>query len=295
MFDDNASFDFSSNLDGLVAGQHMDDWSQDTVFSPWDTAASSAGHFGTELEHIDQTTPFTCAVVSQQMILKDFGIELSEAQLVYDATVNGWLTDSGTSLDNMGNLLELHGISTHTNYSGDLPSLINELAHGHKVIVPVNSGELWNGVSFWQRLTGSHNTGPDHAIVVSGVDFSNPDNPMVVINDPGAGVGAAQSYPLEHFLEAWNDSNCMYLATDNAPENLAADAQLGAQFNDATGFYMAPQFWLDIAIRVAGPIIINIIQNRLNDSPGTDQVMLDSISPWVTLNDTGRDQLFLDI
>ncbi|MGQ0594132.1 MAG: hypothetical protein ACT4QB_16240 [Gammaproteobacteria bacterium] len=43
-----------------------------------------------------QTTAFTCAVMAQRGIIAAFtGNDLSEAQLVYDATVNGWLTERG--------------------------------------------------------------------------------------------------------------------------------------------------------------------------------------------------------
>lgn len=296
MLDDSASFDFSSNLDGCILDLTTDDWSQDTVFSPWSQDSTDGGFYGNMTEYMGQSTDFTCAVVSQQMILSDFGINVSEAQLVYDATSNGWLSDSGTGIDDMGRLLEHYGVSTHANYSGDFPSLVSELAHGHKIIVPVNSGELWHGVSFWQKLTGSHNTGPDHAIVVSGVDFSDPDHPMVVVNDPGSGAGEAQMYPLEHFLEAWNDSNCMYLATDAAPENLASDIRLGAKFDESTDIYMTKEFWLDLGTRIGGSAALGALEGYLGLPFGTfSSQFAFSDSPWETLSDMARDQLFLEI
>ena len=59
---------------------------------------------------VHQTTPFTCDVVSQEMILHEYGINASEAQLTYDAASHGWLTDGGTSPQDMAQLLEFHGV-----------------------------------------------------------------------------------------------------------------------------------------------------------------------------------------
>ena len=136
--------------------------------------------------HFDQTTDFTCAVVSQQMVLADFGIILSEQDLMRQGIQHDWLTENGTSLQDMGNLLALNGVPNHIVDNGNLNALINELAHGHKVIACVDSSELWGGPSFWQRLTGMDFGAPDHALVVSGLDFSDPTNPLVILNDPGA-------------------------------------------------------------------------------------------------------------
>ncbi len=294
MFDDTGSFDFSSNLDGCVFDLTADDWSPESLHSPW-SQDSPTDFVGSDMQHLSQSTEFTCAVVSQQMVLKDFGIDVSEAQLVYDATSNGWLTEGGTTMDDMGRLLEHYGVPTHANYSGDFPSLLNELAHGHKVIVPVNSDELWNGVSFWQRLTGSHNTGPDHAIVISGVDFSDPAHPMVVVNDPGnTGVDSAQMYPLDDFLEAWNDSNGMYLATDEASANLADDVRLGVQFNESTDIYMTKEFWIETGMRIAGQFVAGALDAHLGLPLGTTATAFGD-SPWDALTDASRNQLFQEI
>jgi len=291
MFED---FTPSSTLDGYVSDLTVGGWwSESAAYSPWQNHSFS-DVVGTPTTYIGQTTPFTCAIVSQQMILNDFGINVSEAQLVYDATSNGWLTEGGTTINNMGNLLEHYGISTHINHSGDLTSVIDELAHGRKIIVPVNSDELWNGVSWWQRLTGLHNTGPDHAIVVTGVDFSNPSSPQVIVNDPGHPDGAGQAYPLDRFLESWNDSNYTYLATDTAPADLSQHASLGPQFNG--DIYATPEFWIDIATKIAGVAIAAIVTGCFTDGGMSgESVAYNDFSPWEALTDAAINQLFLTI
>jgi len=229
MFDD---FDFSLHQGFDNLSSHEIDWNPNDVSAEWTHMDFSQSIYGGGGTYIPQTTNFTCAVVSQEMILHDFGINVSEAELVYDAASHGWLHGGGTSIDDMGKLLEHYGVPNHTNYNGDISSLVNELAHGHKVIVPVDSDELWGGTSFWQKLTGFDNYTPDHAVVVDGVDFSDPNHPQVIINDPGDPNGNHHYYPLDHFLDAWNDSHFTYVATDNAPEGLADNALLGKGFDD---------------------------------------------------------------
>jgi hypothetical protein len=100
------------------------------IFSGHAAHDSIVGAPATDMhDWVHQTTPFTCDVVSQEMILHEFGVNASEAQLTYDAASHGWLTDSGTSPENMAQLLELHGVHTHTNYNGGIDALTSELAN----------------------------------------------------------------------------------------------------------------------------------------------------------------------
>lgn len=200
-------------------------------------------------EWTQQTTDFTCAVVSQKMVLDAFGVvdslgaPLSEATLVYEATANGWLTDGGTSPQDVGRLLEMHGISTHQGEG--MENLVSELAHGHKVIVGVDSDELWqsnhpiiNEIKDWLGPT------PNHALVVEGVRIDQDGRPFAVVNDPGDPNGAGREYPLDDFQDAFADSGCFYVATDEAPSNLAGDDVLGRGFDSASGTYEGSDSWL---------------------------------------------------
>ena len=56
---------------------------------------------------------------------------------------------------------------------------------------------------------------PDHALIVAGIDMSDPNNPMVMVTDPGTGE-CAKPYPLDQFMDAWSDSNCYMVSTDVA-------------------------------------------------------------------------------
>ena len=93
-------------------------------------------------------------------------------------------------------------------------NLASELAQGHKVIVGVESSELWGQNPI---LTGiAHFFGiehADHAVIVSSIDTSDPEHPKVIVTDPGTG-DVAKSYPLDHFLDAWHGSHFAMVSTD---------------------------------------------------------------------------------
>lgn len=278
-----------------LGGTELFNWSTHDTFSPW-------GHdgqliFGTPKidshGHVHQTTGFTCAVVSQQMILKQFGVNVSEAELVYEATSNGWLNHHGTSPENAGKLLELHGVKTHVHYGADPRWLAAELAKGHKIIVSVDSGELYGKDWFFEDLF--YPNGADHALVVTGLDLSDPSHPKVLVNDPGDPYGAGKPYPLERFLDAWSDSNGMYIATDQAPPDLVSHPVWGANFNPTSGIYLDSAFWEKIVIDlvgIAGGLMIRTLLDYFE--PPTSSFGKD-IRNLESLNDLGRNQLFINL
>ena len=88
---------------------------------------------------IQQLYPDTCAIKSQQLILKDFGIDVSETELVQTANANGWYNGGGTVPEDVGNLLNLAGIPVSKQSNANVFNLVNELAQGHEVIVGVDA------------------------------------------------------------------------------------------------------------------------------------------------------------
>ena len=224
-----------SLLESLAEGGLFDDGGHGSIVgTPGDDAR----------DWIHQTTDFTCAVVSQEMILHEFGVNVSEAQLVHEADEHGWLSDHGTSPEDLGRLLSLHDVAYHINTHGSVEDITNELAHGHKIIVGVYADELWQqnplGTGL-RELLGLD--GANHAIVLTGLDMSDPANPKVYVNDPGDPQGEGKAYPLNQFLEAWHGSGDMYVATDSAPSSLASHALFGANYHPELGAYMDPEFW----------------------------------------------------
>ena len=72
-----------------------------------------------------QEKDYSCAVCSQQFIINEFmGLDMTEEQLCKIAEAQGWLSpELGTAPRDVGNLLELFGIDTHTNYEGSMDDI----------------------------------------------------------------------------------------------------------------------------------------------------------------------------
>lgn len=161
-------------------------------------------------EDVQQIYPDTCAIKSQQLIMQDFGLHFTEDQLRDEALMYGWY-NGGTSPEDVGKLLELHGIPVSQYENANIFNLVNELAQGHKVIVGVDSGELWEDNIFDKIF---EDNAADHALIVSGVDTSDPNNVKVILTDPGTG-NLLKEYSMEDFVDAWEDSNCFMMATND--------------------------------------------------------------------------------
>ncbi|GEM_PF-5930081 len=221
--------------------------------------------------YCQQDTDFTCAVVSQQMVLKDFGIDVSETQLAVEATQNGWLSTDGTQPADVGKLLELHGIPCHQGFGMD--GIVRELAQGHKVIVGVDSSELWDsgGGPDWMGPN------PDHAVVLQGLRQHEDGSWTVVVNDPGHPDGEGKEYPLDHFTKAADDSQFFYVATDVPPPDLENHPDFGAGYNASTGHYDGVMEWLSHNgdnIRQAAGIGVGVGAASLLFRPGETKVPL---------------------
>lgn len=180
----------------------------------------------------------TCAIRSQQIILRDFGIQIPQDELTDYSRAQGWYGESGTKMGAIGNILDTCGVSVHCSFDNDVNDLIEELKQGHRVIVGVDARELYAEPDSeeWQFF---HNLeSPDHALIVAGikVDAGNPENNTVVLTDPGKG-DTYIDYPLNHFVGAWGDSHFFMMATDEAaPYQYNEETQCMEYSNFATNF-----------------------------------------------------------
>ena len=179
------------------------------------TPPSTYGTPGTDAQYYDgQQAINDCAIDTQKDIIQEFtGQHIDEMTLVQEAQAHGWAQqDGGTSPQDVGKLLQLHGIGVHQQDHASIADVEAELSQGHKVMVAVASGALWPG----QQPSGQ----ADHVLEVTGVDTSDPNNPQVIVIDTGEqGWHGEDRYPLSQFLSAWHTSNldCSMWATDAAP------------------------------------------------------------------------------
>ena len=231
---------------------------------------------------VQQQYPDTCAIKSQQLVLEDFGIDVSETQLVQTANANGWYNGGGTNPQDVGNLLNLAGIPV-TKQDGNVFTLVNELAQGHKVIVGVDADELWHNDSASEKWTNWANDffgpqGGNHALIVAGIDTSDPNNIQVIVKDPGSGEDG-KPYPLEQFMDAWADTQCYMVSTNiSAPEYADGmknfDYELGHLHNVAGVSYPDFQIFNDISMGLPEQVT-NIDGNLISPIPSLTDAFFD--------------------
>jgi hypothetical protein len=167
-------------------------------------------------EDIMQQYNDTCAVKSQEIILNNAGIPVTEEQLRQEACDNGWYSPGlGTPINDIGYLLESHGIDVAQVTNASMYNLVSELSKGMPVLVGVDSGELWNpGIdeTFEDLIYGPQ---ADHALLVGGIEFNDDFSDGVVnIIDPGTG-DFCKEYPISQFEDAWDDSGNFMLMIEN--------------------------------------------------------------------------------
>lgn len=174
-----------------------------------------------------------CAIRSQQIILRDYGIDIPLEDLKQYAIQNGWYDPSdggGTPVGYVGALLGACGVGVRQDINCTVYDLVNELAQGHRVIVGVDANELWADrkgdikeqiSEFFKDFT---NEEANHALVVAGVDVNpnDPDDVKVILTDPGTGDLRIE-YTLNEFMDAWEDSEC-FMATTTTPAPFQYDA-----------------------------------------------------------------------
>ncbi len=145
-----------------------------------------------------QEEPLSCAVQCQRMIIEDkVEIPVTEAELREQGTENQWFgSEYGTHLEDVGKLAEMYGMEYEQyDKSMSISDLENALESGEDVIVAVD-----NALLAYPYLEKSCSI--NHAVEVIGIDYSDAENPKVILNDPGREDGRGSAYPLEIFEKA---------------------------------------------------------------------------------------------
>ena len=212
---------------------------------------------------IKQPDDHSCGLRSQQIVLRDFGIDIPFEELEKYALGAGVYSENGTYTYDIGKVLEMAGVGMHQVQGGTIYDLTSELAQGHRVIVSVDANELWYNDSIQGKLSNWFedvfgDQGGNHALIVAGVEVNplNPDDTKVVLTDPGAGHLRIE-YPLKQFMDAWKDSNCFMAATDNpAPYQYDAATGMEVPSNFVTEHHYN-QFVVDNSYQLS-PDMINI-------------------------------------
>ena len=163
-----------------------------------------AGNPETDMENWHmQTEQNSCAVCCQEFIAEQLlDQEFSEQDMAKYAAEHGWYdSETGTTISDVGKLLEALGLEVDRESGLALQDLVTELEDGHKLICGVNNMILEN--PDFAELPGVR---ANHAVQVIGVDYSNPEDVRVILNDPGVSDGMGRSVSADTFVKAWNTS-----------------------------------------------------------------------------------------
>ena len=161
-----------------------------------------------------QKSAASCAIKCQQIIMRDYGIDVSEDSLCGIASRYGWYDEAvGMRMSDNGKLLSCFGIVYHHSQLNSVQDIRREIDEGHRVMVNVNRHKLYDDNRFRNVSEASH------AVIVRDIDLSRS---VVVLTNPATGH-IAETYALETFDKAWTDS-CRYMLATDSPAKYEYDS-----------------------------------------------------------------------
>ncbi|MGP1447172.1 MAG: C39 family peptidase [Candidatus Limimorpha sp.] len=172
-----------------------------------------------------------CAIKAQQMVLHNYGIEISMEELTSLAEKKGWFeSGKGSAFDFVGELLNLYGVESVQMRNAGIYHIMHELSQGHRIIVGVDSELINRDKNNEQKSLDTEDQ--QHVFLVAGIDTSNADDLQVLIKDPSL-PEKEQRFSAKDFMERWKHTGCFMVATKQAaplssnPEMENFDYQLG--------------------------------------------------------------------
>ena len=143
-----------------------------------------------------------CAVRCEGYALRTLGISVSDNDLEQEAERQGWLKPEGTPLHCIGLLSEKYGIFAARRYDCSTDDLVRAVAKGETVIAVIDNTELSQSPEEANKNDLVNGKTPNHAVVIQSVDMKNK---TITILDAGSAL--SQTYSLDSFQYAWDDSS----------------------------------------------------------------------------------------
>ena len=104
-----------------------------------------------------------CAIKAQQMVLRNYGIEVSTEELTALAKKQGWFEEGkGSAFDFVGELLNHYGVESVQMRNAGVYHIMHELSQGHKIIVGVDAD-------------AADTAEAQHVMLVAGIGTTDPD------------------------------------------------------------------------------------------------------------------------
>ncbi len=160
-----------------------------------------------------------CAIRAQQMVLRNYGVEVSLEELTELAEKKGWFDpEKGSAFDFVGELLNHYGVEAVQMRNAGIYHIMHELSQGHKIIVGTDAEDTDE---------------QQHVMLVAGIDTSDPDHLKVTVNDP-SDPGRTVQLTANEFMERWENTGCFMVSTKQ-PAPLAANPEM-AHFDYELGY-----------------------------------------------------------
>jgi hypothetical protein len=171
-----------------------------------------------------------CGLVSVEDVLRQFGVQVTEADVVAHALQHGECQASpaaaaqsgGTRPSQDAQILADYGIAARVQSGLTMEQLAEPVEQGHGVIIGVNCGVLW------QVPADVGNGGVNHAVTVTGVALDRDSGAIqgFYINDSGNGK-SAEFVGTVLMRVAWQDAGGWTIVTSAAVTGPAAAARTG--------------------------------------------------------------------
>jgi hypothetical protein len=235
----------------------------DVVVEPVDQPVSDGAIVGDpygDSEHwFNQAKNGFCVPASIAQIVSEYsGVHFAdESEFVRLASEQGLFSVGmdgvpGMTPENALTLLEASGVPAELQL-GTTDDLVQYLGDGRRILLFVDSGEIWDGESVEDDRF-------DHAVVLTGIDV---ERGVAILSDPGSETGNLEEVPLAVFEDAWADSDNTMLVCDEPPSgeqtvttgvgDAAPQEEAGAT-EQATS-WMVKQPWVLLPIAVAGQAV----------------------------------------
>lgn len=152
-----------------------------------------------------------CAVRCEGYALRALGLDVSDKELEAEAEEKGFLKSDGMPLYCIGLLSEKYGLFAARRYDCSTDDLIRAVTNGEIVIATIDCTELKQSIEEANRNDLENGKTPNHAVIVQAIDL-NKDT--ITLLDPAVPI-LSQTYPIDIFQNAWNDSSNYIVVLSN--------------------------------------------------------------------------------
>jgi hypothetical protein len=160
----------------------------------------------------------TCGLCCCASVLRRFGLDVSESDVVRHAVDNGLCvtgddprTAGGTTLEWQAQVLRDFGVPAHVDVADSLEELATCVEERRGAIINVNAGVLWNDAAYWDFGYANH------AVTITAFD-RDPDSGLITgfyVDDSGTGQ-TARRVDADTMTGAWLAAGGTMVTTDLA-------------------------------------------------------------------------------